>query len=72
MKTTKTIVTTTCDLCTRQIVSNGDYPDLVIGDKTCHICSDCLRRVELYADRVLRGVVPDKRGGTRQLGSYDG
>lgn len=57
----------TCDGCGSDI-DNISHPTLF--DK--HYCATCCRKLEEYYRKVVHGEVPDRRGGYRQLGAYDG
>lgn len=67
MKKTQIVTTVTCDICKRKLDSDhlGYHYDM-------HFCEDCCRELELYIKKLLYQEVPDKRGGFRKLGHYDG
>ncbi len=67
---TKTVTTRTCNCCDKKI-DGGDKCLTVKSEESEYvdICASCLER-EYH--RVCLNEVPTRRGGYRELGSYNG
>jgi len=67
-RSTQTIIN--CDFCQTRIT------DKIASVMEKDVCVECLKKlhdeVDLEFNRVVNGLVPDRRGGMRQLGMYEG
>lgn len=68
MRTEVKTVTVTCDVCGSPI--NNAHSHGSVKEKD--FCQSCLVTLHREYMRVIEHQVPDRRGGWRMLGEYDG
>lgn len=71
----RTIEQVTCDGCDSEVLCR-DFATIASFGTEMHLCRACLKSfrddVEKEYRRVIHGQEPDRRGGWRNLGEYDG